>query len=156
LSQSVCPACGKELIVGEYIDHYQLIEVAGRGGMGVVYKALDTSLNRIVALKVLRKDRLGNEAIAQLENEAAITASIHQPPVVKVFTTGSDSGRVYISMELVNCGTLEELIRIQGRVAEAQALDIAIQIADGLRAAWLAGMIHRDVKPGNILFSDAH
>jgi len=156
LSQSVCPSCGKELIIGEFIDHYQLLEVAGRGGMGVVYKALDSSLDRVVALKVLRKDRLGSEAIAQLENEASITASIHHPHVVKVFTTGSAHGRVYISMELVSCGTLEDLIRIQGRVAEAQALDIAIQIADGLRAAWQAGMIHRDVKPGNILFADAH
>jgi len=156
LSIVSCPECGKEMLVSETIDHFRLLTVAGRGGMGVVYKAMDLSLDRVVALKVLRKDRLGNEAIAQLENEASITASINHPHVVKVFTTGTDHGRFYLSMELVNQGTLDDLIRIQGRVAEAQVLDIAIQVADGLRAAYHAGLIHRDVKPGNILFADSH
>jgi len=156
LSQAICPECGATLIVGEFLDHYKLLEIAGRGGMGVVYKALDTSLDRIMALKVLRKDRLGSHAIAQLENEATITASINHPHVVKVYTTGSCGGRFYIAMELVESGTLEDLIRVQQRIAEAQMLDVAIQVADGLRAAWRAGMIHRDVKPGNILFAGAH
>ncbi len=124
--------------------------------MGVVYRALDTSLDRSVALKVLRKDRLGAEEMAELETEATLTASINHPHVVKVFTTGTDHGRFYIAMELVSKGTLDDLINIQGRVAETQVLDIAIQVADGLRAAYHAGLIHRDVKPGNILFSDAH
>ena len=124
--------------------------------MGVVYKAVDTSLDRPVALKVLRKDRLSAESLAQLEAEASITASINHPHVVKVFTTGTDHGRFYIAMELVNKGTLDDLIRIQSRVAETQALEVAIQVADGLRAAQRAGLIHRDVKPGNILFADSH
>lgn len=124
--------------------------------MGVVYRAHDSSLDRTVALKVLRKDRLSTKAMTQLETEATLTASIHHPHVVKVFTTGTDHGRFYIAMELVNIGTLDDLIHIQGRVAETQALEIAIQVADGLRAAQLAGMIHRDVKPGNILFADSH
>ncbi len=156
LSRAICPECGAEMVVGEVIGHYKLLEIAGRGGMGVVYKAMDQSLDRIVALKVLRKDRLGPEALAELQAEASITASINHPHIVKVFTTGMTEGRFYIEMELVNRGTLDDLIRIQGRVAEAQVLDIAIQVADGLRAAWLAGLIHRDVKPGNLLFSDAH
>ncbi len=156
LSTTVCPDCGTEFVVGEWIDHYQLLSVAGRGGMGVVYRALDTSLDRQVALKVLRKDRLSAKAAAQLDTEAAITASINHPHVVKVFTTGTDHGRFYIAMELVDKGTLDDLIRIQGHVAEAQILDVAVQVAQGLRAASQLGMIHRDVKPGNILFADAH
>jgi len=124
--------------------------------MGVVYRALDTSLDRSVALKVLRKDRITAEALEQLDSEASITASINHPHVVKVFTTGADQGRFYIAMELVNKGTLHDLIQLQGRVAEIQVLEFAIQIASGLQAAYQAGLIHRDVKPGNILFSDSH
>ncbi len=156
LSHAACPSCRGQFLVGEWIDHYQLLSVAGRGGMGVVFRALDTSLDRQVALKILRKDRLSAKAAAQLDTEAAITASINHPHVVKVFTTGTDHGRFYIAMELVDKGTLDDLIRIQGHVAEAQALDVAVQVAQGLRAASQLGMIHRDVKPGNILFADAH
>ncbi len=157
LSHAACPSCRAQFLVGEWIDHYQLLSVAGRGGMGVVFRALDTSLDRQVALKVLRKDRLSAKAAAQLDTEAAITASINHPHVVKVFTTRARiTRRFYIAMELVDKGTLDDLIRIQGHVAEAQALDVAIQVAQGLRAASQLGMIHRDVKPGNILFADAH
>ncbi|MGV3531391.1 MAG: protein kinase domain-containing protein, partial [Chthoniobacteraceae bacterium] len=138
------------------MGHYELLEEVGRGGMGVVYKALDTSLGRHVALKVLRKDNSENEELMkQLETEAAITASINHPHVVRVFSTGTFEGRFYIAMELVDKGTLDDLIELQGTVAEAQVLDVAIQISQGLRAAYQHGLIHRDVKPGNILFSDS-
>jgi eukaryotic-like serine/threonine-protein kinase len=157
LSAIICPVCGAPSVVAATIDHFELLDELGRGGMGVVYRAQDTSLDRPVALKLLRKsETTGPEQIAQLETEAAITASINHPHVVKVFTTGMDHGRFYIAMELVDKGTLDSLIELQGRVAEAQVLEVGIQIASGLRAAHQAGLIHRDVKPGNILFSDAH
>lgn len=157
LSEIPCPGCGATITVRGIVDHFELIEVAGRGGMGVVYKARDTSLDRLVALKLLRKDHSDNaKLIEQLETEAAITASISHPYVVKVFSTGTDQGRFYLTMELVDRGSLDDLIRIQGRVAEAQVLEVASQIAQGLRAAQAAGLIHRDVKPGNILFADPH
>lgn len=155
LGSALCHACGSEFVVGQFIDHYRLVSVAGRGGMGVVYHAVDTNLNRPVALKLLRRDHLTDEAADQLDAEAAVTASINHPHVVKVFTTGNAYGRFYIAMELIEKGTLDELIRIQGTVAETQTLDIAIQITDGLRAAYRLGLIHRDVKPGNILFSNS-
>ena len=157
LSAVICPACGAPSVIAQQIDHFDLVEVLGRGGMGVVYRAQDTSLDRPVALKLLRKSEgASEEQIAQLATEAAITASINHPNVVKVFTTGMDRGRFYIAMELVDQGTLDQLIELQGRVAEAQVLEVGIQIAQGLRAAQQAGLIHRDVKPGNILFADAH
>ncbi len=154
LANVTCAACGTPVQVNATVDHYELVAEVGRGGMGVVYKALDTRLDRHVALKLLRTDRLGSEAIAQLETEAAITASINHPHVVQVFTTGMDRSQFYIAMELVSKGTLDDLIRLQGRVAEAQALEVTIQVAEGLRAAHSHGLIHRDVKPGNILFAD--
>ncbi len=157
LSAVICPTCGSPSAVNTQIDHFELVDVLGRGGMGVVYRANDTSLDRPVALKLLKKSEgASDEQIAQLANEASITASINHPHVVKVFTTGMDHGRFYIAMELVDKGTLDHLIELQGRVAESQILEVGIQIAQGLRAAQQAGLIHRDVKPGNILFSDAH
>ena len=156
LSAVICPNCGAPSVVAATIDHFELQEVLGHGGMGAVYKAHDTSLDRAVALKLLRKSSGTPEQIKQLETEAAITASINHPNVVRVFSTGTDRGRFYIAMELVEKGTLDRLIELQGRVAEAQVLEVGIQIASGLRAAHHAGLIHRDVKPGNILFADAH
>ena len=137
--------------------HFKLLKVLGSGGVGSVYQALDESLNRMVALKLLRTEHMGAPTIvAQFEREAAITALINHPHVVKVFTTGLDHGIFYITMELVDKGSLDDQITALGRVGEAHVLDVAIQITQGLHAALKVGLIHRDVKPGNILFSDAH
>ena len=157
LSAVICPTCGTPSAVHSMIDHFEIVDILGHGGMGVVYRAQDTSLDRPVALKLLKKSEGASaEQIQQLATEASITASINHPHVVKVFTTGMDHGRFYIAMELVDKGTLDQLIELQGRVAESQVLEVGIQIAQGLRAALQAGLIHRDVKPGNILFADAH
>lgn len=149
--------CGSEVIVQRTYNHFAIREVLGRGGMGAVYRAEDLKLKRMVALKILRRD-IGQESEhrAQLENEARITASINHPHVVKVYTFGEDHGQFYLAMELVDKGSLDDLMSIQNRVAEAQVLEVGIQIAQGLRAATEVGLIHRDVKPGNILFSEPH
>ncbi len=157
LEKIVCPQCGTVMLVNGQIAHYVISEVAGRGGMGVVYKAYDPSLDRNVAIKLLRKDQSADEkVIRQFETEAAITAGVADANVVRVFGTGVDRGRFYLVMELVEKGSLDTLIQLQGRVAEAQVLQVGVQIAKGLRAACEHGLIHRDVKPGNILFSDAN
>src|SRR5258707_583861 len=138
-------------------NHFELQEVLGSGGMGAVYLALDQNLHRPVALKLLREEHSKSpDLIASFEKEAAITASINHPHVVKVYSTGIDHGIFYIAMELVSKGSLEELMTLQGKVPESQVLEVGIQIAQGLNAAWQRGLIHRDVKPGNILFADAH
>jgi len=152
-----CPSCGETLRVRTRFDHFELLEYLAAGGMGTVYRARDVNLNRIVALKLLRKEYSADaDYIAKLETEAQITASVAHPFVVKVFSFGCDQGVYYIAMELVDKGSLDDLMTLQGRIAEAQVLEIGLQVAQGLRAAYRVGLIHRDVKPGNILFADAH
>ena len=156
-SQVYCPTCGVLMRVRTRFGHFEILEFIASGGMGSVFKARDVNLNRIVALKLLRKDFSADAAyIEKLETEAKITASVAHPFVVKVFSFGCDQGVYSIAMELVDKGSLDDLISLQGRVAEAQVLSIGLQVAQGLRAAYRVGLIHRDVKPGNILFADAH
>ncbi len=150
-----CATCGAAMRVRRHFDHFEIQEQLGAGGMGTVYRALDTNLNREVALKLLQRQHSGNpEFVAQFQKEAAITASINHPHVVKVYSTGRDHGLVYIAMELVDKGSLESLMHAHAHVAELQTLTIGIQIAQGLQAALDRGLIHRDIKPGNILFAN--
>ncbi len=151
-----CPTCGAALRVRRHFDHFELQELLGVGGMGTVYRALDLNLNRSVALKLLQQQNSASpEFITQFQKEASITASINHPHVVKVYSTGRDHGLFYIAMELVDKGSLESLMDTAGRVAEAEVLNVGIQIAQGLNAALERGLIHRDIKPGNILFANA-
>ena len=152
-----CPSCGQGLRVRKHFKNFTILDQIGEGGMGAVFKAIDATLNREIALKVLKKECSANlEERAKLEHEAQVTASINHPHVVKVFSFGEDHGEFYLAMELVEKGTLDDLMNLQGNLAEAQVLDVAIQIAEGLEAALERGLIHRDLKPANILFSDAH
>ncbi|MCE9609124.1 MAG: serine/threonine protein kinase [Chthoniobacter sp.] len=152
-----CPGCGTAMRVQRRFDHFELLEQLGVGGMGTVYRALDRNLGRHVALKLLQREHSQNpEFNEQFAREAAITASINHPYVVKVFSTGRDHGRVYIAMELVGHGSLDELLEKERKLPEEEVLATGIQIAQGLNAALQRGLIHRDIKPGNILFADRH
>ena len=155
LSRIICPKCGQKTLVQRSFDHFVPVETLGVGGMGTVYKARDTHLERYVALKLLRRD-LGceEEHNTKLQEEARIAASVNQPNVVQICSLGTDHGQFYVVMELIDHGSLDDLMESQGRVPEHQVLDIGIQIARGLRAAHRKGLIHRDVKPANILFVD--
>src|SRR5215467_9836618 len=155
LVRVVCRNCGQKNLLQRTFDHSVPLETLGAGGRGTVYKARDTQLERFVALKLLHKD-LSSEANhdAQLQQEARIAASVNHPNVVQIFSLGMDHGQFYVVMELIDHGSLDDLIESQGRMPEHQVLDIAIQIARGLRAAQRKGLIHRDVKPANILFVD--
>src|SRR5205823_14164344 len=127
-----------------HFDHFDLQELLGAGGMGTVYRALDTNLNRQVALKLLQQQHSADpEFVAKFQKEAAITASINHPHVVKVYSTGRDHGLVYIAMELVDKGSLESLMHTAGRLPEIEVLNVGIQIAQGLNAALQRGLIHR-------------
>jgi hypothetical protein len=152
-----CPNCGKKIRVERTFDHFVVVETLGVGGMGTVYKARDTQLDRFVALKLLRTD-LGGEVDhnARLQQEARTAASVNHPNVIQVFDSGTDHGQFYIVMELVDRGSLDDLMTLQSRLPEGQVLETGIQVAKGLRAALRRGLIHRDVKPANILFADEH
>jgi serine/threonine protein kinase len=155
-SEVSCPNCAEEMRARRQFNNFTLIELVGEGGMGSVFKANDLNLQRPVALKILKKEAGSTESDWQkLAQEAKITASINHPHVVKVFSFGEDHGQFYLAMELVEKGSLDDLMGLQGRVSEAQVLGVGIQIAQGLQAALDRGLLHRDVKPGNILFADA-
>jgi Protein kinase domain len=157
LARIACPACGKKIRVERTFDHFAVVETLGVGGMGTVYKARDMQLDRFVALKLLRRD-LGAEEDhkARLQQEARIAAAVNHPYVIQVFDSGTDHGQFYVVMELVDQGSLDDLMALQPRLPEQRVLEIGIQVAKGLRAAHRRGLIHRDVKPANILFVDEH
>lgn len=155
-SEVTCPACGASVIMRTQLDHYRLLKKLGKGGMGEVFRALDQNLQREIALKVLHRDFSGSEEEqTKLAEEARRTASVNHPNVVKVYNYGSSGGQFYLAMELVPHGTLDDLMELQGKISEIQVLTVAIQVAGGLQAALDCDLIHRDIKPGNILFSDA-
>jgi hypothetical protein len=149
-----CPVCSEQIHVHRQFANYELTALLGQGGQGTVYRAMDQNLNRQVALKVLRLDQGSDPAFVKLfEHEAKITASINHPNVVRVYSFGTVDGRVYLAMELVDGGTFDDLLEKLGTVPEARVLQVGIQVAEGLRAGFEKGLIHRDVKPGNILFA---
>jgi eukaryotic-like serine/threonine-protein kinase len=156
-AQIFCPHCGEGMRARRMCNNFELVELIGEGGMGSVFKAYDHNLGRMVALKVLRREMSAREdERTKLEQEARVTASVNHPHVVRVYSFGEADGQFYLAMELVEKGSLDDLMSVQERVSEAQALAIGVQIAQGLEAAAEKGLIHRDVKPGNILFADAH
>ncbi|HKS31317.1 MAG TPA: protein kinase, partial [Chthoniobacterales bacterium] len=153
LARVPCPQCGERVRATRFYNHFELRETLGTGGMGTVYKAHDMQLDRDVALKLLRKD-LGPEYANQLQHEARITASVNHPHVVQVFSFGRDHEQYYLVMELVDRGTLDDLIAERKKLTEEEVLRTGIEVTRGLRAAFKKGLIHRDVKPANILFND--
>src|SRR5205823_13851243 len=109
LSRVPCPACGERVRIARSFNHFELHETLGTGGMGTVYRARDTQLDRDVALKLLRKHP-GPEYADQLQQEAPITASVNPPHVVQVFSFGHDHDQYYLVMEVADCASLGDLI----------------------------------------------
>ena len=133
-------------------NRYRLLELVGSGGMAVVYRGVDTLLQRRVAVKVLRESYSDDPAfLARFRREAQAAANLDHPNVVTVYDVGQDDGRHYIVMEYVQGQDLKTLIRQKGQLEVGEALDIAIDIAAGVGHAHKAGVIHCDVKPQNVL-----
>ena len=139
------------MIVGE---RYEVVGKVGTGGMADVYKAKDHKLNRFVAMKVLKQEfREDTNFIKKFKTEAQSAAGLTHPNVVNVFDVGEDQGVHYIVMELVEGITLKEYISKKGKLSVKEATSIAIQVSMGLEAAHNHGVVHRDVKPQNIIIS---
>lgn len=147
-----CPYCEQAVRLRVQVGKYDIQRLLGVGGMSQVFVAHDTVLDRLVALKILHHALSKDAALmAMFEREAKHTASVNHPNVVKVYTAGSDGGYFYIAMELVDSVSLDEMIHQQGMLPEKRVLEIALGVSNGLRAAQQNGLIHRDIKPGNML-----
>lgn len=133
---------------------YEIVGQVGAGGMANVYKAKDHKLNRFVAVKVLKQEFREDKAfITKFRAEAQAAAGLAHPNIVNIYDVGEDHGVNFIVMELVEGITLKEYIEKKGRLAVREATSIAIQVSQGLEAAHNSGIIHRDVKPQNIIIS---
>ena len=138
---------------GELIDNrYKIIKTIGEGGMANVYLAWDTILEREVAVKVLRGDLSDDEKfIRRFEREANSASSLRHPNIVEMYDVGEDNGRYFIVMEYINGKTLKSLIKKRGALNLTEAIDIMLQITSGIACAHESYIIHRDIKPQNVL-----
>ncbi len=142
-------------MVGQTILHYEILEKLGAGGMGEIYKAQDTRLNRIVAIKVLSGGSAGDpERRRRFILEAQAASSLNHPHIITIHDIVSHGDKEFIVMEFVTGNTLSDLIP-PGGMGVPDALRYAVQIADALDAAHAVGIIHRDLKPGNIMVTDS-
>ncbi len=136
-------------MIGQTISHYKIIEKLGEGGMGVVYKAEDLTLRRMVALKFLPERVSASEPDkARFMQEAQAAAALNHPNICTIYGIEEQDGQTFIAMEFVDGQTLREK---KGSISFKQAIDIGIQLADGLAVAHEKGIVHRDIKPDNIM-----
>ncbi len=149
-----CPRCDAVSVVPVKCGNFLLLNMLGVGGMGTVYKAIDLHLNRYLALKILRpKLAASTEFIERFTREARSAAAVNHPNVAQVYSFGELDSQYYLSMELLERGSLDDRITREGKLTEKEVLEIGSSIASGLRAAQQRGLLHRDIKPGNILFT---
>ncbi len=133
-------------------DRYQIIKLIGEGGMANVYLAYDTILDRNVAVKVLRGDLANDEKfVRRFQREALSASSLSHPNIVEVYDVGEDNGEYYIVMEYIEGKQLKELLKKRGKLTTSEVIDIMLQITDGLSVAHDSYIIHRDIKPQNIM-----
>lgn len=136
-------------------DRYQIIKSIGEGGMANVYLAYDTILDRNVAVKVLRGDLATDEKfVRRFQREALSASSLSHPNIVEVYDVGEDNGQYYIVMEYIEGKHLKELLKKRGKLTISEVVDIMLQITDGLSVAHDSYIIHRDIKPQNIMIQE--
>jgi serine/threonine protein kinase len=143
------------MAIPQQLGYFKLLEEIGRGGMGSVWRALDPTLNREVAIKVLREEMARDpKFMADFLQEARNAAAISHPHIAQVYLVGDAGGQYYIVMELLRGRSLRQILEAGGALDEERALDIIIQVSDALRAAYKQQMIHGDIKPANIFITE--
>lgn len=149
-----CPYCSKEFSITRQFGNFLLERQLGSGGMGTVYLGRDMTLNRMVAVKVLRPELVSDHKfMSTFLREAEITASMNHPNIVQVYAFGQHENVYYLVVEYISGGSLDDKIMNLGRITELEGIEIGIAVARGLECALQRGLIHRDIKPGNILFN---
>ncbi|HEX6020484.1 MAG TPA: serine/threonine-protein kinase [Solirubrobacter sp.] len=146
-----------DVLEGAHIAGCRIEAVAGRGGMGIVYRATQISLGRPVALKLIAPEHAADRDFRErFQRESRMAAAIDHPNVIPVYEAGEEDGRLYLVMRWVAGTDLHRLLRDKGRLEPARAAAIVNQVAGALDAAHAAGLVHRDVKPANVLLSNDH
>jgi len=136
------------------VGHFELVDQIGTGSYGSVFRAHDTELDRVVAVKIPRKDQLGPAETEQFLREARAAAQLHHPNIVTVHEVGRQEDTVYIVSDYVQGLTLADWLSGQ-RLTSREAAELCAKLADALEHAHQAGVIHRDLKPGNIMLDAA-
>lgn len=153
LSTKACSKCGASVMIPMALRQFELRSAIASGGMGTVYRAFDTTLEREVAVKLMKRELQEDEkALAAFYREARACAQLNHTNIIHLYTFDEHEGQLYLVMELADRGSLDSRIE-QGRLPELDVLDIGIKVASALDTALKHGLLHRDIKPGNILFN---
>src|SRR5580704_6741287 len=154
LAFTPCPKCGFQIMMPWQLRQFELRAFIAAGGMGAVYRAFDTVLEREVALKVMKPELLSDQqALDSFYREARACASLNHTNIIHIYTFDEAEGQKYLAMELADQGSLDGRIELYQRLSEVEVLDIGVKVASALDTALKHGFLHRDIKPGNILFN---
>jgi serine/threonine protein kinase len=140
-----------QTLIGKRLDHYELVEFVGGGGMGAVFRANDTRLGRTVAVKVLSRDQTDDDTIRRFRNEAQSAARLDHPNIARVHFVGEDAGWNYIVFEFIEGVNLRDLVEKKGPLSIDDALNYTLQVAQALAHSSSRDVVHRDIKPSNVL-----
>jgi eukaryotic-like serine/threonine-protein kinase len=149
----VGPLDSRTALEGETLEHFKLEEFVGGGGMGAVYRGIDTRLNRVVAIKILSRDQADTETVRRFRNEAQSAARLDHANITRVYYIGEDKGWNFIVFEFIEGINLRELVNTRGVLSLSDALAYTMQIAEALHHAQSRDVVHRDVKPSNLLIT---
>lgn len=149
-----CTRCGHPVFMPLRLRQFELRSIIASGGMGTVYRAFDLTLHRQVAVKMLKKELAEDqEVLASFYREARAGAALNHTNIIHIYTFDEWEGQRYLVMELADCGSLDSRIENEKCVPELDVLDVGIKVASALDTALKRGLLHRDIKPGNILFN---